>query len=58
MISLTSRSGHPIAINPMTVFHIEGSGDGTCITSGSGTQIHVRESFAEVERRLKAWVKG
>lgn len=58
MITLTDINGGPIAINPMAIAFIKPNDQGTQIATISGGLIFVTESFAEVEKRLKAWVKG
>lgn len=58
MITLTTPAGHPVAINPLVVFAIEQDGPTVKILSPAGHTIWVTETFADVEKRLKAWVRG
>ena len=58
MITLTTPAGHPVAINPLAVFAIEQDGPTVKILSTVGQAVWVTESFAEVEKRLKAWARG
>lgn len=58
MITLTDIDGSPIAINPLAIAFVKPDEKGAQIAMTSGGLIQVKESFEEVNRRLKAWTKS
>ncbi len=58
MIEFTNLAGERVAVNPMLVFAVEQRDDGALIVSAAGGVVFVRESFDEVQRRMKAWTKS
>jgi uncharacterized protein YlzI (FlbEa/FlbD family) len=57
MILFHLPNGRPVAISPLSIFCIHEDEGGTLIVSLGGSSVIVRETFAEVEQRLKAWTK-
>ena len=55
MITFHLPNDRLVAISPLSIFCIHEDEGGTLIVSLGGSSIIVRETFAEVEQRLKAW---
>jgi uncharacterized protein YlzI (FlbEa/FlbD family) len=58
MITFYLPNGRPVAVSPLSIFCIHEDEGGTLIVSLGGSSLLVRESFAEVEQRLRAWTAG
>lgn len=58
MITLTLPNGDPVAVNPRVIFYVTARGANTEVVSSGGAAIEVKETFAEIETRMKAWAKG